>query len=129
MGLRLFSSAADNCDCSTKTVYVECEHTPKTVYIESSKLANPDPSNYRILSFEHIGNFLLVEIVYPDCKNFEGKKILLYHNVKIDDLGKRENIDPHFNDGKDAIYPVARFVPTDDGRKLAKKLAHTMSQP
>lgn len=45
------------------------------------KLPNPDPLKWEVLnSFEENG-YLLVELHYPDCTNYEGKKIMLYEGV------------------------------------------------
>lgn len=84
---------------------------------------NPDPKNYRIMNFQRIGRFLIIEVNYPDCRNYEGNKILLYKDVLIDDLRNQGSIDPHFSDNKNMYSPIARFVPTNEGRELAVRLA------
>jgi hypothetical protein len=89
---------------------------------------NPDPSNYEILLTSKIGNSLIVKIKYHDCSNYEGVKILVYHNVSIQKLMKQKLIDPHFSDNKKYISPVARFVPTDEGLDFARKFCNTLNQ-
>jgi hypothetical protein len=107
MGIGPFSS--HRCSCST---------TPTN---------NPDPSKYTVKRQQTIGNFLLMEVNYPDCKNFEGNKILLFENVDIVTLLNTRKIDPHFS--KTYVSPVARFIPTEEGWKMAVKLANMLKKP
>ena len=88
-----------------------------------NKFPNPDPSNYNILRYAEIGEFLVVEIQYPDCKNYEGKKILLYDGLTINDLKGQRLIDPHFSNNKKYKSPIARFEPTRHGWNMAVFLA------
>lgn len=89
---------------------------------KKAKLPNPDPSNYRINSWDRRNGFLLVEVVYPDCTNFEGTKLLLFKDVTINQLKAQKMIDPHFSNNKRYYSPVARFEPTKLGRELARKV-------
>lgn len=88
-----------------------------------TECVNPDPKNFRIIKHQKINNFLLVMIKYPDAKNYEGQKILMFRNIELTDLLNQGVIDPHFSDNKRYISPVARFEPTDYGWQLATKLA------
>jgi hypothetical protein len=88
---------------------------------------NPSPSNYKILETLTFGNMLIVEIQYPDCNNYEGKKILVYEGVTISQLKKQKLIDPHFSENKDFYSPVARFEPTQKGWKMAESFAKMWS--
>lgn len=81
---------------------------------------NPNPNNYKIKRAEEIGKYLVVEINYPDCTNYEGNKIIVYKTT-LDKLLKQEKIDPHFSDNNKYIQPIARFVPTEDGWEMARK--------
>lgn len=86
----------------------------------------PDPRKFTILRGLEIGvggKFLLVEIEYHGCTNFEGRKILLYRGVSRYKLESQTVIDPHFSDGEKHIHPIARFVPTDDGWRMGILLA------
>ena len=78
---------------------------------------NPDPYNFKVLKHILVDNMLIVEIQYPDCINYEGKKILVFENVKYSDLMKQGSIDPHFSDNKKFKSPIARFSPTEQGWK------------
>jgi hypothetical protein len=53
-------------------------------------------------------------IRYPDCTNYEGRKIVLFENVTEEQIKKLKFIDPHFCNG-DHIAPIARYVPTSQG--------------
>jgi hypothetical protein len=84
---------------------------------------NPDPANYRVLKVEEYGKFLLVKINYPDCKNYEGNKVLLFRDVTPADLLMQRHIDPHFCESTSEFkHPIARFAPTDEGWAMALDL-------
>lgn len=101
MGLRLFSR--DSYDCSTTQI-------PNT---------NPNPDNWKILEHKQFDEYLVVEIRYPDCTNYEGVKILVYKDMDLKTLRKQKKIDPHFSENKDFKSPIARFEPTEDGWFMA----------
>lgn len=84
---------------------------------------NPDPGNFRILTHYVLGRNLAVEILYPDCDNYEGRKILVFIDVpNVRKILKEKRIDPHFcrNDGR--YHPFARFEPTEAGWAAAREL-------
>ena len=86
--------------------------------------SNPDPKNFQLIKAESVKNNLVVMIKYPDAKNYEGIKILLYKDVKnFNQLVLLNNgkIDPHFSDSTKS--PIARFEPTKLGWDLAIQLA------
>ena len=76
---------------------------------------NPDPTKYKILQNIQVGNHLVIKINYPDCKNYEGNKILVFENCTLEDLKNQKIIDPHFSDNKNFKSPIARFEPTGRG--------------
>ncbi len=91
------------------------------------KLPNPNPKNYEIINYTYQGKYLIVLIQYPDCKNFEGRKILVFRNIFIEDLWKqKEGIDPHFSDNDGFHSPIARFVPTLEGWEMAIKFVKSL---
>jgi len=90
-------------------------------------LPNPDPTNFVIGKALTVGNYLLLEVEYPDCTNYEGRKILLYHNVTLQELKKQGHLDPHFAENKRFHSPVARFEPTERGWDMAYQLAKLLS--
>lgn len=82
---------------------------------------NPDPLNYTLIKSDDVNSYLIVMIKYHGCSNYEGKKILVYKDISLIDLVNQKSIDPHFSNSKKFHSPIARFVPTDDGYKMAIK--------
>jgi len=113
----VFKMFSSSCSDSSRTIIQE-----KIVY---KQLPNPDPSNYKILREKSIGKYLLIVVNYPDCKNYEGNKILLYENVTMQQLTKQKLVDPHFSDNAKFYSPIARFEPTEKGWKMALKFIET----
>ncbi len=97
-------------------ITVRCEHDRPT------RLPNPDPKNFEIVRSERHGSFLLVEVIYPDCTNYEGRKILLYEGVTLERLMDQGSIDPHFSENPNFASPIARFVPTEEGWDMARQV-------
>ena len=63
---------------------------------KKAKNPNPDPYNWIINDTFINGSwdkniYLLIDITYPDCTNYEGRKIMLYENVL-----KKNNQEQHF---------------------------------
>jgi len=84
---------------------------------------NPDPNNFVIIRTEQIGRFLLLLVQYPDCTNYEGKKILMYIGITLEDIFKQGHIDPHFSNNKKFHSPIARFIPDNIGWNMARSTA------
>lgn len=78
-------------------------------------VGNPDPKNFEIGEYQYVGDFLIVRVKYPDSKNFEGDKILVFYRVSISELRLLEALDPHFSGSALQISPIARFRPTLSG--------------
>ena len=93
-----------------------------------TKLPNPDPSNWIINDYWDDGDYLLVDITYPDCTNYEGRKHLLYKGVTLKKLKAQKLIDPHFSESKKYYSPIARFEPTMKGWGMAMKFMEMMSE-
>lgn len=75
---------------------------------------NPDKYNFHIKRRLDIGKVVVVEINYPDCRNHNGNKILVYDDKEIFERGvKSKCLDPHFL--KIGNSPVARFEPSETG--------------
>jgi hypothetical protein len=96
-----------------------CGHVAKTVEVVVERPGMPDPHNFCVEATEQIGRFLIARIRYPDATNFEGRKILVFQNIVATDLLDATTLDPHFCDG-DHLAPIARFIPTAQGFKMAK---------
>ena len=80
---------------------------------------NPNPLRFIIKNVEQHGDFLIAIIKYPDCTNFSGYKICIYEGIGIRDLDNTCFLDPHFS--KNEMSPIARFKPTNDNLKRARK--------
>ena len=84
---------------------------------------NPVATNFTIVKGVKIGDWVVVEIKYPDAITYGGRKILVYDSYdEFTKLVKSGSIDPHFLEDK--YSPIARFVATEQGWELAKQLAH-----
>lgn len=88
-----------------------------------SFLPNPDPKNYSIMCYEQWRDNLVVRIIYHDCTNYEGEKILVFKGTNIQELKRQKLIDPHFSENKDYLSPIARFEPTRRGWVWAEEFA------
>lgn len=81
---------------------------------------NPNPKNFRIDKLIELQN-TYVEIFYPDAKNYEGNKVLVFRGKVARELLSAKEIDPHFNCG--FLAPIARFEPSELGKLLGMQLA------
>lgn len=91
----------------------------RSVY--DNKKQDPDPLNYKILQSFEMGKFLILEIKYLNCTNYEGKKILVYENTTLLELFNQKYLDPHFSNDTKYKSPLARFEPTERGLEFAKE--------
>jgi len=111
--IKFFSSCRCNCTCGS------CKPAePPRFKAKFKKLPNPNPENFRIIDDFRIGQFTMLTVVYPDCTNFEGIKILIF-NKPMPIRGSIKFLDPHFCEKH--ISPIARFEPTDEGKLYAYK--------
>jgi hypothetical protein len=111
LGISILSGCR-SCDC-------DVSYTPE------EPDTNPDPGNFKLLRYAAYKNYIVVEILYPDCTNYEGRKICLY-KASMDEVYSAESLDPHFCE-EEHLSPVARFEPTDFGWNLALKTAEQLS--
>ncbi len=71
----------------------------------------PRADNYKVNQHLELGKFLILDLTYPNCTNYEGRKILVFKASYEDVVIKQKLIDPHFSNNKNYISPVARFDP------------------
>jgi hypothetical protein len=45
------------------------------------ELKTPNPENFKIIRTYESDKYILAEILYPDCTNYEDKKVLLYETT------------------------------------------------
>jgi hypothetical protein len=108
MGLGLFSG-------SHKVI----SYSPTMIY----STVNPDPKNFTILEERFHNGYLILLVKYPDCTNYEGKKLMIYtgfNNSKELLEYNKGNLDPHFS--KDKGAPIIRFKPDENSMELIEKL-------
>jgi hypothetical protein len=91
-----------------------------------AKIANPDPRNFKILRTAVRLGYLVVEVQYPDCVNYEGRKILVYKGLTGFEIRTQTFLDPHFCESSKHPSPIARFEPTDRGWDMAIKFINSI---
>lgn len=90
-------------------------------------LSYPNPKRFTVNNETVVGDTVIVDITYPDCKNHNGRKIMVYDSiVRWNTLKLLEDIDPHFLDS--TYSPSARFEPTTIGMILAMKCATELNK-
>lgn len=95
-------------------------YTEKKVYVSM----NPNPKNFKIEKLLELEN-TYVEIFYPDAKNYEGHKVLVFKGQVAKNLLSAIEIDPHFRDS--GLSPIARFKPDFYGKWLAMQITKGLS--
>lgn len=86
-------------------------------------LPNPREDNFRIELAKEINGYIVLEVAYPDCTNFEGKKLMVYEKgVTLLDIINQKSLDPHFCDSSNYYSPIARFIPNELGWELAVRM-------
>jgi translation elongation factor EF-4 len=111
-----------SCRCSTPQPQIIERIVEKIV----EKFPNPNPKNFKILQITQVGKNVLLVVQYPDCTNYEGKKVMVYRNVKASEIKKMNFLDPHFCDNH--ISPFARFEPTEEGIDEAYNFAKRLKE-
>jgi len=86
---------------------------------------DPHPGNFHIRKYTERNGNTAIHIYYPNCKNYEGEKIIVYKGVGWKEIKNLKEIDPHFTD-ETVIKPFARFEPTRNGWKKAIELLNTL---
>ena len=119
-------SSSCSCDHSLRRKILDVLNLDKPP--SSSALPNPDPTNFVIKQVVEVGSHLVARICYPDCKNYEGDKIMVYEGITLEHLESAKRLDPHFCDKPSCISPVARFVPTMAGWAAAELLAKLLER-
>ncbi len=87
---------------------------------------NPDPARYVVEQAKDVNNHLVVRIRYPDCTNYEGRKVMVFENLTLNALKRQKLVDPHFCKNSDYAHPVARFEPTERGWMWALAFAASL---
>lgn len=112
---KLFSSCDDKSHSRNRS-----NGPTQTEYVYIERISNnPDPTRFVIQKTERAGRFLIAEVHYPNCQNYEGNKILVFDGVPEKVLREQTSLDPHFCDSPEHPSPVARFEPTARGWNYA----------
>lgn len=95
-----------------------CSPFKKSCYTNSSAVApNPSPDKWELMELYEASNGYVMKVKYEGCTNCEGEKIMVFRGQ----YKERSYLDPHFS--FNGLSPMARFIPTDYGMKMAKDLA------
>lgn len=78
-----------------------------------------NPANFKIEKMIELEN-TYVEVFYPDAKNYEGQKVLVFKGQVAKDILAAKEIDPHFS--ATGLSPIARFKPDFYGKWLAMQI-------
>lgn len=103
---------------------------------DNPRPGNPDPRNFEVIRDFVQGDFIALEIRYPGCTNFEGRKILIIQNTRSQSLGfwwitnlLSGPIDPHFQGLFRERYRLpARFEPSTWGWERAQQLVSILQK-
>lgn len=82
------------------------------------QLPAPNPTRFRIIQAVQMGTYVVAKVLYPDCTNYEGMKIMVFSNTTVSALRRLKVLDPHFCRG---TGPIARFEPCPGGFDRAKQ--------
>lgn len=88
---------------------------------------DPNPERFEIQGLVQIGRFVVATIVWPDAKNFEGRKIAVYRATPAE-LRAAKRLDPHFQEDGGPLAPIARFEPTLLGKDAALACARYLAK-
>ena len=127
MGMRLFGGRSSSSYDSNRSGGVVVIDRVREVPEKVDRISNPDPYNWILNDSYQDGRYLLVSVTYPDCTNYEGKKVMLYKGVTVQKLKDQRTIDPNFSSNKRFYSPVARFEPTVEGWEMGKRLISALS--
>jgi hypothetical protein len=120
MGMTL--GCGSSYDESKKSRKKKRRETCNCDWIDRSTFVNPE--KFTILQLYQIADHVVALVHYPECTNFEGKKILLFENTTTIEISDRKILDPHFSINRSLF---ARFVPTKKGLRFAMKCAMFLS--
>ena len=133
MGMGLFRSTS-KCVCGTVGCVTQHPGAGTTAGVAEIKAATatakgaPNPYRFAIARSYALGTVCVIEAVYPDATNYEGRKVMVYaHALAV--VMKQDRLDPHFCEGEACVSPVARFEPTTRGWDLAVDLVNVLGAP
>lgn len=127
MGLRIFSdNPRSSTGFSDRSSYGTVDGHENLQVVAPYQDGNPNKYRYNILRTEIVGQIVVVEIHYPDCFTWSGRKVCVYDNAqKFKALHATGCIDPHFLEN--SYSPIARFEPSKRGWEMALELASILN--
>jgi hypothetical protein len=81
---------------------------------------NPDPHRFRINRIYEIADVTVVDVTYPNCTTFDGRKILVFDGHCMALLKVARVLDPHFLSSNTLI---ARVRPDAAGMRMLDRIA------
>jgi len=87
----------------------------------SPRKGDPIPARFHIQRVFVANGHIAAEVVWPDASNYEGRKIALYR-CTLAELSAAKTLDPHFNEKRGPLVPIARFEPTEYGWSMAVEI-------
>lgn len=79
---------------------------------------DPNPARFKVLQAVWCGKLIAVEVIWPDAKNYDGRKIAVYR-ATLAEIANAKELDPHFGEERGPLVPIARFEPTPEGWQMA----------
>ncbi len=98
--------------------------TPEMNINQVAMGCKPDPTNFKIVDLEHVGNCTIVCANYGGL-TFGGDKLMVLRGVY--EKHQLRVLDPHFLNEQHPV--VARFQPTPEGFHMARIIANHISYP
>ncbi len=125
MGMRLFGGGSSAGRTGSSSIRVGSSGRGGTGLLPG----DPNPERFEIVSIEAFGadqRVSLAVIRWPDAKNYDGTKVAVYRATP-EQLRTAKRLDPHFQEGRGPLVPVARFEPTPEGVGMARYFATTLA--
>lgn len=85
-------------------------------------MGDPQPGRFEVIRVIEHRPYIVAEVRWPDAKNYEGRKCMLYRATEAE-LRAARRLDPHFQEQRGPLVPIARFEPTELGWEAARVLA------
>ncbi len=119
MGIKLFGNSW--CECNSRNNIIEnCDTGISRV------TGQPDPRNFTVEKMKEVSGRTVVQLIYPGCTNYEGRKVLVY-DMPWRQVFNTRFLDPHFCESNNHPVPIARFEPTLRGWAMAIMFAEFMT--
>ena len=95
--------------------------------VDYTNVIYPIRTQFKILDAVSLENdFVLLRVKYLNCETYNGEKLLLYYGFTESELRSATCLDPHFlnmQEYTEGPLPVARFLPNEDGERMARIIA------